>query len=183
MRRKLIVLSGVVLAVFLLFACTDNSSTPSTPTVESGKTATEYYDEGVNQLDLEKHDQAIAYFNKALSMDPSIGEAYLNIGLCHLRDGNYDQCITNSQYAIDTFKKYKSVIASGQTLEELIAICYLNMGLAYIGKARNADSAGNYDQAKSYHKTALKTWEVGIQEDPTYAHLKKIYNEYKTSYK
>ncbi|HDS08725.1 MAG TPA: tetratricopeptide repeat protein [Firmicutes bacterium] len=141
------------------------------------------YDEGVDALDVNNYDLAITKFNSAINLDPSIGEAYLNIGLCYLRKGDYDQCERNSKEAINTFRKYKKVIASGQTLQELIAICYLNMGLSYIGKARDAADAGDTGKADIYHKTALEHFKKGMEEAPSYQKIKDAHETYKTSYK
>lgn len=149
----------------------------------SGKSGVEYYDEGVVLLHEKDYGQAIQMFEKAVVLDPSIGEAYLNIGLCYLRTGDYDKTEKYSKDAINTFRQYKKSIAGGQTVEELIAICYLNMGLAYIGKARIADSLGDYSDAKVYHESALGFFKQGMKEDPSYAHIKKVYNQYKNSYK
>ena len=146
------------------------------------KTATEFFSDGVDFLDKEKNIEAAIRFKIAVDLDPSIGEAYLNAGLAYMREGDYYSCETYSKDAINAFRKYKKVIA-GQTLEELIAICYLNMGLAYIGKARDADKNGNYSDAKVYHQTALEMWKKGMTEDPTYSQLKKVYNQYEKSYK
>ncbi len=147
------------------------------------KSALDFYDDGVDYQDEEKNVEAIACFRIAKDLDPSIGEAYLNIGLGYLRGGLYDECIYWSKNGINILREHKKVIAAGQTLEELVAICYLNMGLAYIGKAREADANGNYDDADIYHQSAIGCWDKGIKEDPSCAHIKKIYNTYKDSYK
>ena len=147
------------------------------------KAGVDFYDDGVDYLDKEKNIEAAIRFKIAIDLDPSIGEAYLNAGLAYMREGDYYSCETYSKDAINAFRKYKKVIAAGQTLEELIAICYLNMGLAYIGKARDADNKGNYSDAKVYHSTAKEMWKKGMTEDPTYSQLKKVYAKYEHSYK
>ncbi|MCK4667122.1 hypothetical protein KAU33_10245 [Candidatus Dependentiae bacterium] len=147
------------------------------------KSGPEFYDDGVDYLDKEKSFEAIIRFKIAIDLDPSIGEAHLNTGLAYMREGDYYYCEIYSKEAINTFRKYKKVIAQGQTIEELIAICYLHMGLAYIGKARDADDKGNYSDAEIYHKTALEMWKKGMTEDPTFSKLKKAYAKYEKSYK
>lgn len=151
--------------------------------VPKPKEAVDFYDEGVDLLDLKKNDQAIAKFKIAIAKDPSIGEAYLNIGLCYLRKGDYESTEKWSMDAVDVFKRYKKVIAQGQTLEELIAICYLNAGISYIGRAQDADAKGDISAAKIHHKTALETFDKGIAEDPTYARIKELKAKYKDDYK
>ncbi len=147
------------------------------------KSGIDFYDDGVDFLDKKKNFEAAIRFKLAIDLDPSIGEAYLNAGLAYMREDDYYSCERYSKDAINAFRKYKKVIASGQTLEELLAICYLNMGLAYIGKARDADAKGDYSDAKVYHQTALEMWKKGMTEDPTYAQLRKVYTKYETSYK
>ncbi len=151
--------------------------------VPKPKEGVNFYNEGVDLLDAKKYKQAIAKFQIAIEKDPSIGEAYLNIGLCNLRTGDYKGTVKWTKEAINTFKKYKKVVGEGQTLQELIAICYLNIGITNILLAQEADGNGDIPTAKAYHKTALENFEKGIAEDPTYAKIKELKSKYKDSYK
>lgn len=157
-----------------------NSNKDYIPKPKEGE---DFYNEGVDLLDAKNYKQAIAKFQIAISKDSSIGEAYLNIGLCYLRTGDYKNTEKWSKNAINTFKKYKKVIAEGQTLQELIAICYLNIGIANILLAQDADKNGDLTAAKLYHEVALANFKIGMTEDPNYIKVKELYNKYKDSYK
>ena len=146
------------------------------------KSGTDFYNDGVDFLDSKKNTEAVVRFKIAVDLDKTIGEAYLNMGLAYLRDKEYILCEKYSKEALNTFRKYKKTIAEGQTLEELQAICYLNMGLAYIGRAQDAHDKGRINDAKIYHNSAKEMWKKGAQIDPTYPNIKSALERYNNSY-
>ncbi|MDD3627525.1 MAG: hypothetical protein PHV06_09415 [bacterium] len=157
-----------------------NNYNSNLPYIE--KSATEFYNDGVDFLDAKKNIEAVVRFKIAMDLDKSIGEAYLNCGLAYLREKEYNLCETYSKEALNTFRKYKKTIAEGQTIEQLQAICYLNMGLAYIGKAQEAHDKGNINDAKIYHNTAKEMWKKGAEIDPTYPNIQRALETYRDSY-
>ena len=56
---------------------------------------------GLASLELGRHDEAIAAFNQARSVDPSFMTPYLNLGFIYTRLGQYEQARQALQYAVD----------------------------------------------------------------------------------
>ena len=67
--------------------------------VKTGDAET-YYKQGFDYYKKEKLEQAEAYFDKALRLNPQLVSAYYYRGMVHYRQGQYDQAITDCTSAL-----------------------------------------------------------------------------------
>jgi tetratricopeptide (TPR) repeat protein len=65
----------------------------SAKSISSNPKALELYSKGLKEVDKEKYEEAIDYFDKALKIDPDFAFAWDYLGLCHRKAGNYDKAI------------------------------------------------------------------------------------------
>lgn len=92
---------------------------------EDSDNANNYYNQGLDYLNVLNYEDAINNFQKAIEINPRLGLAYGGLGLAYYKQKKYEQ-------AIDSYSK---AIASSPALA-----FYLNRGAAY-------HAAGSYDKA------------------------------------
>ncbi len=96
------------------------------------------YEWGALYADFEKYDNAKAYFNVALSVNPAHFKAYVNRGTLYYRSGEYDK-------AIEDYSRATAIAPKS-------AVAYINRGNAYFSKR-------DYDKA-------IEDYSKGIELDP-----------------
>jgi len=82
--------------------------------------------QGVVLLEEGQYDRAIAYFNKAIEINPKYAVAYLNRGSAYDGKGQYDKAISDFNKAIEINPRF--------------AVAYFNRGFVY-------DRKGQLDKA------------------------------------
>ncbi len=161
MKRNYILILGVVISVFLAFACGDSDTTTTTTPTGNYDKAVEYYNEGVN-LDENYPDQAMEKYKLSLQNSTDIGEVYLNIGMIYFKKGD----VSNAEYyfkiALATFERTNKKVSGTQSLERLKAICNYDLGLLYLTKNDKA--------------TALSYFEKAMDTDPACTKARDYYN-------
>jgi tetratricopeptide (TPR) repeat protein len=106
------------LILFVVSACAEAQ--------RSGSDAEAYFRRGVAYGKMERYEEAIADFSKALELSPAYSAAYYNRGTCHGRAGRYDEAIADFSKALD--------------LDPKDADAYYNRGISY-------EKKGDHDQA------------------------------------
>ncbi|RLD10628.1 MAG: hypothetical protein DRI44_05605 [Chlamydiae bacterium] len=86
--------------------------------------------EGVKQMKGKKYDKARAYFQKAISINPSFPNAYHNLGLVYFSQTNYISAVKYFKTAIEKNPKY--------------ADSYFTLGLTYIKLKKNEDATESF---------------------------------------
>lgn len=66
---------------------------------QTGKTASQYYDEGIKFKDQKKYTEAVGSFKKAISLKTEYKEALYYAGWCSIELKNYDEALTYLQKA------------------------------------------------------------------------------------
>ncbi len=97
---KILILFTVVIAFTGMSYCFA-SETDEEVTEEAKAMAASAYSKGVEMTKLKAYDSAIQYFNKALSYDPNMYDAYYNIAGIYVKQKKYDEA----------YKAYVKVIA------------------------------------------------------------------------
>ena len=95
----------------------------------------ELLNQGVVLLEEGQYDRAIAYFNKAIEINPKYADAYNNRGNAYAKKGQYDKAIADYNKAIEINPRF--------------AAAYNNRGNAYMGN-------GQYDKAISDYNKAIE---------------------------
>ena len=62
------------------------------------------FNQGVTLLDEGQYDQAIAYFNEALEINPRYADAYDNRGLAYYYKGQYDKACSDWRRACELYR-------------------------------------------------------------------------------
>jgi tetratricopeptide (TPR) repeat protein len=89
----------------------------SVKSFSNNKTAIEYYSKGMDEVEKEHTDKAVAYFEKAVNEDPEFAFAWDNLGLNYRKLNNYDK-------AIECYKKSLAIDPNGLMPLQNIAIVY-----------------------------------------------------------
>jgi len=97
--------------------------------------AINHNNEGVRQGALGRADEAIAEYNKAIGLDPTLDQAYVNRGGVFNRLGQYQNAIQDYTEALRLVPGY--------------AVAYYNRGIAHIGLAQYSDAVEDLDEAIS----------------------------------
>jgi len=96
-----------------------------------------------------KLDEAVAEFKKAVSINPSLIEAYLNLGIVYVRKGMLDEAIA----------EWKKAVAINPNLTD----AHLNLGVAYHSKGMVDDAITEYKKALSINPNfAEANYNLGI---------------------
>jgi len=102
-----------------------------------------------NQLELAKE-----LFNTALSKDPALAEAHINLGYVYLREKNYDKAWEETTIGLEKIKKSHKTIVMGQTWQDQAALAYNNLAKIVFEKAVQARKAGlSKDQKRHQEHT------------------------------
>ena len=96
-----------------------------------------------------KLDEAVAEFKKAVSINPSLIEAYLSLGIVYVRKGMLDEAIAEWKKAI--------------TINPNLTNAHLNLGVAYHSKGMVDDAITEYKKALSINPNfAEANYNLGI---------------------
>ena len=118
---------------------------------------------GLSYDSLDRFDEAIAAYQKALEIDPKAHEVWVNLGVAYRLKGNYDQAITSYQKALAINPNYAEAHSSLGTLyilqgkpqeavgkfetaiklDPTLAVAHGNLALAYamVDRFEDADAA------------------------------------------
>jgi len=149
-----ILLNGLLLS--LLIGCAsgggpdDTGSAPIPADVDSSTSTA--YKRAVNAMKNGRDDAAISQFNAISQTHPNLAGPFINLGLIHLKNGNYEKAEKN--------------LAQATTLKPADAVAQTHLGIAYrqLGKFKEAQSA--YDEAlKSNPKYPFAHLNAGILYD------------------
>lgn len=109
--------------------------------VKAGPSASAYFILGVFLQDKGEFDDAIKFYQKAITVDPSLTEAYYNIAVAYQKKGQFDEAITYYQQAIELNPNHEKA--------------YLNLGISL--------------KEKGYYEEATNFFERALQIKPDYA--------------
>lgn len=102
---------------------------------QTGKTATQYYDEGIKLKDQKKYTEAVTSFKKAIALNANYKEALYHAGWCSVELKNYNEALTLLQKAKTLWPNEPKV--------------YLEMGYAYENLKKNTEAKDNYNKCIS----------------------------------
>jgi tetratricopeptide (TPR) repeat protein/uncharacterized RDD family membrane protein YckC len=152
----------------------------------------ELLNQGITFANQGQYDQAIAYFDKAIEINPKLVLAYNNRGIAYKEKGQFDQAISDYNKALEINpgyapayinrgvayaekQKYDEAIADyteGIQINPRVAGAYLNRGLAYA-------------QGKDEHEEAISDFTKAIEINPKFAdayHNRAVSYFYKSDY-
>jgi Tfp pilus assembly protein PilF len=93
-----------------------------------------HYNRGIDYIQQEKYDLALAEFTKAINIDPRYAEAYLNRGFLYQQQGKPDLALSDYNKAIN--------------INPRDAMAYLNRGILYYHQQQEPDLAlSDYNKA------------------------------------
>ncbi len=98
----------------------------------------QYNKQGMQYVDAAKYEEAIAQYEKAITIDPRKPDALTGLGVAYQSLGEYDQ-------AIEFFEQAYEAAPENETIQE-------NLLTVYDSKARSLGSAGEYEEAISYYE-------------------------------
>ena len=110
---------------------------------------------GLINLSLEKWQNAISVFKKAINCDSNFVEAYNNLGVAYIHLGEHENAIKNYHKAIEIKKDYAN---------------------AYNNLATHYDDIGNYNEAVKFYVNALNYNSNHILAQNNLIHLMNYYN-------
>ena len=110
---------------------------------------------GLINLSLEKWQNAISVFKKAINCDSNFVEAYNNLGVAYIHLGEHENAIKNYHKAIEIKKDYAN---------------------AYNNLATHYDDIGNYNEAVKFYVNALNYNSNHILAQNNLIHLMNFYN-------
>ena len=110
---------------------------------------------GLINLSLEKWQNAISVFKKAINCDSNFVEAYNNLGVAYIHLGEHENAIENYHKAIEIKKDYAN---------------------AYNNLATHYDDIGNYNEAVKFYVNALNYNSNHILAQNNLIHLMNYYN-------
>ena len=102
---------------------------------------TEWFKKGYHASLAENYDEAIAYYKKAIAINPNYADAHANLGANYMQQGKFDEAISNLKEAIK--------------IDPTNAGAHFNLGLVY-------DKEGKMDEA-------ISEYEKAIDIDPCFA--------------
>ena len=110
---------------------------------------------GLINLSLEKWQNAISVFKKAINCDSNFVEAYNNLGIAYIHLGEHENAIENYHKAIEIKKDYAN---------------------AYNNLATHYDDIGNYKEALKFYVNALNYNSNHMLAQNNLIHLMNYYN-------
>lgn len=140
--------------------------------------ASDYYQDGLRQFGTGNYQQAIAYFDKAIQLQPRYADAYNNRGLAYSRLGQHQEAIQNFNQVIQinpndpkaynnrgqefgntgqqnrAFEDYSKAIA----IDPKYADAYANRGEVYRSRGEDDKAIPDFDQAVKNNPTHTKAY-------------------------
>ena len=114
-----------------------------------------------NELELAKE-----LFHTALSKDPSLAEAHINLGYVYLREKNYDKAWEETTVGLEKIKKSRKTIVMGQTWQEQAALAYNNLAKVVFEKAVQAQKAGLAKERKRHQEHTVSLLNQALELAP-----------------
>jgi len=145
---------------------------------QSSIQAKTYFREGIKQVKLQKYHSAIRSFRAAVQNDPQLGEAYLNLGACYERIGQFENGIPYFEKAISVDDSnprlvYLFGVALGRNNMRKDAVKYLeravymdpgnsdylyNLGVGYSSLTQYAHAAICFEQVTGIVSNNSAVW-------------------------
>nr|WP_320116080.1 tetratricopeptide repeat protein [uncultured Desulfuromonas sp.] len=114
-----------------------------------------------NQLE-----QAKELFHTALSKDPSLAEAHINLGYVYLREKNYDKAWEETTVGLEKIKESHKTIVMGQTWQDQAALAYNNLAKIVFEKAIQAKKAGLITEQKRHQEHTVSLLNQALELVP-----------------
>jgi tetratricopeptide (TPR) repeat protein len=139
LRSRIKLLKSSLLAAafssFLIFnVFAQENSVDNKKNMQALQDAARFLQDGRRYLEKKKYDQAINAFEKAIKLDPQLGEGYFYLGLAYGKDGKLDKEIEFYCQALEF---------NPPCLKKV----YLNLASAYAEKKDYAQAINNYRRA------------------------------------
>ena len=121
---------------------------------------TKYYEEGQILL-------AEQNLKKAIEKDPTLAEAYLNLGGVYVKNGWYDGAEEKIYKGVALLEQRRSTPLSGVTWEQLASLGHTNLGFIELKRIPSAELKGDHDLSKDLLTRAISHFEKAIQLEPS----------------
>lgn len=144
--KSLFRIFNIFLIIIILSGCVATQETEDTDPII-------LLNQGVAFIEGDQNDETIAYFNKAIELNPRYAEAYYNRGLAYFNKGQDDKAITDYSKAIELNSRY--------------AEAYYSRGVSYA-------NYGMYDKAISDYRITIV---INPQHVLAHYNLAKAYAE------
>lgn len=103
--------------------------------------------ERANNLTLAQH-----LYQSALTKDPTLAEAHINLGFVHLRNKQFDKAWQETTKGLELVQQTKRTIVTGKSWQDQAALAHNNLAKIEFEKALDALKAGQQEQMM-HHKT------------------------------
>jgi tetratricopeptide (TPR) repeat protein len=167
---SLVILCYLFAPYNIVLAATTNTSSKSQTDISHG-----FLQQGIDRLQQNNFEEAIADFTKAIQEHENTATAYSNRCLAYLQIDNYAKAIADCSQAISTNSQnvepylnrglayfrtgnYTAAIADYDTMLQLLPNDYrgfYNRGLAQLGQGKYQNAIADYDQAIAVSQSAL----------------------------
>jgi len=165
----------IVITIFITVAL---QAVPTNIFQQSSIQSQTYFREGIRQVKRQNYRSAIRSFRSAVQHDPNLGEAYLNLGACYERIGQFENSIPYFEKAISVDNNnprlvYLFGVALGRNNKRKEAVKYLeravymdprnpdylyNLGVGYSSLTQYAFAATCYEQAAGIVSNNSAVW-------------------------
>ncbi|MBN2643879.1 MAG: tetratricopeptide repeat protein [Desulfuromonadaceae bacterium] len=124
------------------------------------------YNQGVDAEREGHYDKARSHYLNTLGINPSLAEAYLNLGALAIKDKDFSQAQEYTLKALELFKKNQTTIVSATVWQDQAALACNNMASIVFQRAKQAYETGQVDLQQKAHEEAKQWLDKAVEFDP-----------------
>ncbi len=124
------------------------------------------YNKGIEAQRANKIELAQNLFKQALTKDPTLAEAYINLGYIHIQKKQFDKAWRETETGLNILQKTKKTIVMGAEWQDQAAIAYNNLAKIAFNRALDARASGDKDKQQQYKQQTLDLLNKAAKLDP-----------------